>query len=110
MKHTPTVTCGIEDGVKITRLDDWTDFSDFITDRLNYRGYIWRGQQDISWALEPSLERSIASNDAVQTAAIRKAHLKRFQYASRGRRGANPFPPQNENEWWGISAGSVLES
>lgn len=95
-------TLPLKDGIKVTRLEDWTDFSDFITERLDYRGYIWRGQQDITWLLESSFERAISSKDSEQIAAIRRSHLKRFKYASRGRRGSNPFPPQSENEWWAL--------
>jgi len=102
MNTSVTKTLPLKNGIKVTRLEDWTDFSDFITERLDYRGYIWRGQQDITWPLESSFERAISSTDSEQIAATRRAHLKRFQYASRGRRGSNPFPPQNENEWWAL--------
>lgn len=103
-----TKTLPITDGVKITKLDDWIDFTDFVSDRLDYRGYIWRGQQDETWKLQPTLERVLKTTDSKKIAAIRKEHLKRFKYATRGRRGPSSRDYQHENEWWALGQHSGL--
>ena len=80
-------------------LSSWKYFSDFINqEMLNYTGYVYRGHGDSSWKLEPTLDRIIKT----PTSPLRDAHLERFKFETRGRRGANPARMESDNDWWAL--------
>lgn len=93
------------DGVDEVRLHSWKYFPDFINkEMLDYTEFIWRGQRVENWKLESTLDRLIARAKIAKTkqSAFRKSHLEQFQFAARGRRGLNPPPISNENDWWAL--------
>lgn len=78
------------------RLSSWKYFSDFISqEMLDYTTYVYRGHGDSSWKLEPTLDRIIKTPISPR----RAAHLERFKFETRGRRGANPARMDSENDW-----------
>ncbi len=91
-----------EKGVSINEARDWDDFLTFVTKQLEYRHFIWRGQRDEKWLLEPTLDRKLPALKKMKRLYINDLHLKRFKYATRGRRGLNPREISNENEWWAL--------
>ena len=74
-------------GVQTIRLSSWKYFSDYVNQELlDYTTYIYRGQANSSWRLEPTIDRVITTPLAWK----RNNHLETFKYAIRGRRGPNP--------------------
>lgn len=87
-------------GIEIFFLNSWKCFSDFIQNiLLPHNDYIFRGQRDIKWKLEPTIDRA---KEGKLSYSERKAHLERFKHASRARRGNNPQCIENENDWWAL--------
>src|ERR1041385_5753948 len=88
-----------EDGILTHECEDWIDFNDFITERLDRSPIMWRGQRDAAWLLEPSLARLVRRLPHKKDAGLR--HLANFRYATRGRRGPSPrqIPEGNDDEW-----------
>lgn len=79
----------------------WQYFVTWINqEMLGYTNYIWRGQRREDWKLTSTLDR-LASKSKHAYPPFR-AHLERFKFASRGRRG--PVPPliEKENDWWAL--------
>jgi hypothetical protein len=86
------------------QLSSWRYFDDFIRqEMLDRSSYIWRGQGNALWHLEPSLDRVLRFSGRLHDSTARAEHLRRFQYASRGRRGPYGQPPlERENDWWAL--------
>ncbi|NOU47197.1 MAG: FRG domain-containing protein [Bacteroidales bacterium] len=89
-------------GVQSYEFDKWSEFIDKINSILDYRQYIWRGQGDSSWIIESTLDRSLRLKGKIGDIKLIDAHLKRFKYAARGRRGSNPPGLENDNDWWAL--------
>lgn len=80
-------------------LSSWKYFSDFINqEMLDYTNYVYRGHGDSNWKLVPTLDRIIKT----PISPIRNAHLERFKFETRGRRGANPARMEDDNDWWAL--------
>jgi hypothetical protein len=71
---------------------------------LDYDAYVWRGQRCSDWKLEPTLDRLVREAKVAPTKAakFRAGHLEQFQFAARGRRGANPPTLEDEDSWWAL--------
>lgn len=86
-------------GILEIKLSSWKYFSDFINqEMLAYTNYVYRGHGDSKWKLEPTLDRIIK----ISTSVKRQEHLEKFKFETRGRRGSNPSPLENENDWWAL--------
>ena len=93
----------LTNGIVTFRLNSWKYFSDFINQELiQYRTYIYRGQENDNWVLEPSLYRHFREKNFRNISSKRKMHLDNFKKAVRGRRGANPPQIKTENDWWAL--------
>ncbi len=92
----------LKNGISTNEVTNWDDFLIFVNKYLTYNHFIWRGQADSSWLLEPTFDRVMKANDRVNTEAILRSHLERFKYAIRGRRGINPPEIKTENDWWAL--------
>lgn len=98
-------------GIKIIHLKSWASFENKIRDEmLDYRHFIWRGQADARWLLEPTLDRLLKKLNKLFNEEIRNEHLRRFIYASRGKRGKNPHDLSTENEWWALGQHNGLST
>lgn len=86
-------------GMATYHLSAWRHFHALIHDELlDSRAYVFRGQRDAAWRLEPALdrlEREVRGLD-------RGRHLGLFQKAVRGRRGPNPPHLRSEDDWWAL--------
>ena len=90
-------------GIMEIKLSSWKWLHDFVHQQmLDYEHYIWRGQRNESWLLEPTFERDARSKSVSSKDKELKEHLNNFKYAVRGRRGQNPAELQTENEWWAL--------
>jgi len=93
----------IVDGIGTFELSSWKWLHDFISqEMLDYTSYIYRGQRQLNWKLEPTIDRIIIKDKRLTKSNFRKRHLDRFKLAVRGRRGANPQQFQDENFWWAL--------
>lgn len=89
----------IVNGVGTYELSSWKYFHDFVyQEMLDFRDYIWRGQRCENWKLRSTLDRILSKRPS----QLREEHLRRFQYATRGRRGSNPPALGNDNAWWAL--------
>jgi hypothetical protein len=91
-----------ESGITTLEFDTWSEFVEYINSKLEYNHYVWRGQADSSWIIEPTLDRVLRKIDKIGDTKTINEHLKRFKYASRGRRGNNPPIIESDNDWWAI--------
>lgn len=82
--------------------ENWNDFFKFITSNLDYKHFIWRGQADSSWPLLPTLDRMLNEIGKNGNEDLINGHLKKFKYATRGRRGNHPSVLENDNDWWAL--------
>lgn len=92
-------------GYASVRLTSWKYFTDFVyQEMLDYDAFVWRGQRRDDWPLESTLSRLIRTSRVrgVKHPAYITAHLDRFKYAARGRRGPNPPVLETENDWWAL--------
>lgn len=95
----------IDSGYGVVKLFSWRYFFDFVhQEMLEYETYIWRGQRCSNWLMESTLDRLVKRAKVAKTKrhAFRTAHLERFKYAVRGRRGSNPPALNDENDWWAL--------
>ncbi|MCX5991923.1 MAG: FRG domain-containing protein [Chloroflexi bacterium] len=89
-------------GIEHLRASDWGDFVAFIDSKLLFPQYVWRGQRDSTWLLEPTLDRVLRRLGKAGDTKAANEHLLRFTYATRGRRGSNPPGMASENDWWAL--------
>ena len=96
-------TIGFQNGILTVKLSSWKYYADFVHDELlTNKQYIFRGQREVSWELQPMLYRTIFNSvDEKYYGPIAITHLFNFKYAMRGRRGTNP-KELSENEWWAL--------
>jgi hypothetical protein len=97
-------------GITQIEIKSWDEFTAFVNSNLKYRQYIWRGQLDSSWLLEPTLDRILRKIDKIGENKIINDHLKRFKFAIRGRRGTNPPHLESDNEWWALGQHNGLST
>ncbi len=92
-----------QNGIWEIEFSSWKYFHDYVRqEMLDYSHYVWRGQRDASWKLESSLDRILKSKLPNLRPSLAQKHLDSFKLAVRGRRGANPAPIVDENEWWAL--------
>jgi hypothetical protein len=93
----------IVNGIWEIEFSSWKYFHDYVRQQmLDYSHYVWRGQRDADWKLESSLDRILKSKLPNLRNSLAQKHLDSFKLAVRGRRGANPSPIVDENEWWAL--------
>lgn len=94
----------IINGYTEVKLLKWKYFFEFVHQEMLSDSYIWRGQRNESWPLEPSLDRLFKKAKIIIEDRVfqRVKHLNNFKLASRGRRGLIPQTLDNENEWWAL--------
>lgn len=97
-------TSKIENGSGVIDFASWGEFTDFLTnDFLDYGHYVFRGQGNEKWLLEPTFDRLLKEkkfSGDIDKVAFR--HLSAFMKATRGRRGSNPPKIDNEDYWWAL--------
>ena len=89
-------------GISVREAEGLHDFLKFISETLAYRHFIWRGQRDSSWGLEPTLDRTLKELKKLGDVRTINDHLDRFRFTVQGKRGPNPKTLEDENEWWAL--------
>ena len=87
-------------GVSSTSLTSWEEFHSIVNVMIDLPHYVFRGQRESNWLLEPSLARMLKNHPDRST--LIAEHLERFKHASRGRRGQNPPLILNDDYWWAL--------
>lgn len=92
-----------QNGIWEIEFSSWKYFHDYVRqEMLDYSHFVWRGQRDAGWKLESSLDRILNSKLPSHRPSLAQSHLHSFNQAVRGRRGSNPAPLADENEWWAL--------
>lgn len=92
----------IEDGICTVDFKSWDEFYHFYYNHMNlFKGFIWRGQKNADWKLEPTLDR-ILKDRGLDIEKESKRHFNNFIYAARGRRNNTSSMLNNEDEWWAL--------
>lgn len=99
-----------EFGIQTLEFKTWEEYVEHINSNLKYRKFVWRGQADSSWDLEPTLDRSLREAGEISDTRKINEHLKRFKFASRGRRGNNPPELKSDNDWWALGQHNGLHT
>ncbi|PSR55764.1 FRG domain-containing protein [Adhaeribacter arboris] len=89
-------------GIETEVMESWSEFITFIDVNSQYRQFIWRGQADSSWLLEPTISRVLKKYGKVDNEKTINTHLQRFKYATRGRRGPTPSILEKDDYWWAL--------
>ncbi|TDR16749.1 FRG domain-containing protein [Marinicella litoralis] len=85
-----------------TRLDNWEDFHSVVKSYRNDEEgaeYIYRGQHNFKWELQPSLDRLISGAIKEEFA---KKQIRNFKLSIRGRVPDNAILHEQEEELWAI--------
>lgn len=95
----------INNGFLEDHFECWDDFSSFLMgDFVELNHYVFRGQADSAWKLEPTLDRLLKElpedKHGVENTVFR--HLSCFQKSVRGRRGNNPPLIEGDDDWWAL--------
>ena len=94
-----------EDQIETFILSSWKYFHDFLKEKnlLEKRTYIYRGQKDSSWLVQPSIHRGLKKglSKASYTAKVSN-HLANFKYSVRGRIKGLKDIINDENELWAL--------
>jgi hypothetical protein len=95
-----------EGNVFIIEFESWFDFQTFIQSESHFDvapGVVFRGQRDASWRLTTTLDRALMRlPKKIQTQHIVDYHFEEFKKRLRGRRGMNPAPITNPDEYWAL--------
>lgn len=91
-------------GISLIELPAWKDFPELIHSLFtDTKAFIWRGQRNDNWDLSSTLDRLLKKigRSELDSGELIRDHYRRFQYASRGRRGSNPLDLKPD-EWWAL--------
>ncbi|HBD25561.1 FRG domain-containing protein [Flavobacterium sp.] len=94
-----------ENGVETITLSSWKYFHDFLKDKnlLEKRTYIYRGQKDSLWQVQPSIHRGLKKGlSKLKYLDELKKHLDNFKYSIRGRVQGLKEILNDENELWAL--------
>lgn len=104
MARTPRwKTDNFKDGVETITLSSWNYFHDFLKDRnlLEKRTYIYRGQRDSGWLVQPSIHRELKKGlSKKKYEETLKEHLDTFKYSIRVRIKGLKEIITDDNELW----------
>lgn len=98
----------IKNSILEIKIRSWRDFQSFVEEhRSRLRAFIWRGQRDAEWSLEPSFRRIKRKIKPYKLERSSHFHLRRFKKASIGiidfgKLNSIQEERQRENELWAI--------
>lgn len=92
----------LKSNIEIITIDDFDGLLQTINENYAYwPNYIFRGQGQSDWLLEPTLTRILKKIEYKSKDTLIKEHLSKFSLDIRGRRGQNP-KQLIENELWAL--------
>lgn len=98
-----------DDGIVTYTLSYWKYFHDFIQEIIkDNKNYVFRGQRNESWKLEPTLNRQLIGLSESKFDKKVKDHLNNFKYSIRGRAEFLKEIISDENELWALGQHNFL--
>ena len=92
-----------KNGIVTFTLSSWKYFQDFFAQELlDTKNYVFRGQSDETWKLEPSIHRILKHIGKTEYKSKIKFHLENFKYSLRGRVSNLKDIITDNNELWAI--------
>ncbi|MBP6755276.1 MAG: FRG domain-containing protein [Bacteroidia bacterium] len=93
----------LKNGIKTITLSSWKYFHDYLQEELlDYKNYVFRGQRDEHWKLEPSINRHYNKTGIVDFQKLSQKHLDNFKFSLRGRFSNLREIINDENELWAL--------
>lgn len=90
-------------GIQDVTLTSWKYFHDYLQESLiDSDNYIFRGQKEETWKIEPTLIRFCRSKPSIKFETLLKSHLSSFKYSIRGRAQNLKDIIDNEDELWAL--------
>ncbi|RZJ99423.1 MAG: FRG domain-containing protein, partial [Flavobacterium sp.] len=87
--------------IQVLEVDDWNNIQDQLNKFSHWPGYVFRGQANATWLLEPTLSRVLKLIKEENMNELIRTHLHNFRLDIRGRRGNNPRP-LSDNDLWAL--------
>lgn len=100
----------LKNGIKEFILDDWNDFHDLIISDITRKNYVYRGQKDEKWKLEPTLHRNLKSLSEDKFIIQKNKLLESFKISLRGKTNYYKDVINEENELWAIGQHNFLHT
>ncbi|GKX67406.1 FRG domain-containing protein [Inconstantimicrobium mannanitabidum] len=88
--------------IKVSSFDEFQDIIDSDYFNTKNQNFIYRGQGNIDWLIETSINRIIKTPGSYNPPNVLQYQLENFKYSIRGRRGANPEVYRSNIEWWAL--------
>ncbi len=93
----------LKNGIRTITLSSWKYFHDYLQEELlEYKNYVYRGQRNENWKLEPTLNRYYNEKGIVDFKKSYEKHLKNFKISLRGRFANLKQIQDDENELWAL--------
>ena len=97
-------------GVREYILEDWDEFHNLIVEKIKNRNYVYRGQGNAYWKLEPTLSRNLKYLSEELYDKFKKIQLESFKKSIRGRTKFYNDIIKNDNEIWAIGQHNFLNT
>jgi hypothetical protein len=96
-------TLKFEYGIQEVRLSSWKYFHNYLQQSLiESDNYLYRGQQDGTWKVEPTLIRVCREYSHNKYSSVLKTHLNNFKFSIRGRARNLKDIIDNDDELWAL--------
>jgi FRG domain len=103
MARTKRWTTTHQNGIHEVTISSWKYFHDYLQESLiDSDNYIFRGQKEESWKIEPTLIRHCREKVGANFTAISKSHLNSFKFSVRGRANNLKDIIENDDELWAL--------
>ncbi|NHM08355.1 FRG domain-containing protein [Flavobacterium sp. CYK-4] len=90
-------------GIQYVTLSSWKYFHDYLQESLiDSSNYIFRGQKEEEWKIEPTLIRHCREFKGIKFNTILNSHLSNFKYSVRGRANNLKDIIDDEDELWAL--------
>jgi len=98
-------------GIIRVTLASWKYFHDYLEEIIiDKKNYIFRGQEDELWKLEPTLIRHCKSNPESKFDTVMNEHLSNFKFAIRGRTNNLKDIINDDDELWALGQHNGLNT
>lgn len=97
-------------GIKEFILDDWDEFHSLVVEKMIHRNYVFRGQRNSTWKLEPTLNRIFKSQSEAEFKKTKRIQLDNFKKSIRGRTKFYNDIIKDENEIWALGQHNFLNT